>query len=478
MRDMDWKSEEVRSHEVRLFPTVRISSEREAELRATASFCAMLRAVSEFGRSAVKMAHGPAGKLACFTELSFTLDGADAQVVRPDAVIRVVRGKSEWTALLEVKVGDNVLDPAQVAAYQAVVKQEGFDALITLSNQAALSDGRPPISLDGRRLRSAPVYHLSWDRLLSEAQLLAAGNRIADEDQRWMMAEWIRYVADDASKIIAAASLGKYWSEVLQAAQEARLESARKELAETVAHWDAFLRKFALRLRARLGVEVHRTLARADKKDAAGRVPRLAAEAAKTGCLEGSLRIPDAVGDLEVAVSLQARSVRLAVEVDAPTEGRTLTRVNWLLRQLKGCADRALLIRVKWDRRGLETHAQLADALQDPSLLVKDDRRQPLSGDVSPRLMRLEANFPLPKGKGKSTTRVLDGLAKECEAFYADVMQGLVPFVPRAPKMPAKRVAEQPHQPLNPFGESSESLPEGRVAGTPANDSGSSEPSS
>ena len=36
---MDWKSEEVRSYEVRLFPAVRISSERKAESRATAALC-------------------------------------------------------------------------------------------------------------------------------------------------------------------------------------------------------------------------------------------------------------------------------------------------------------------------------------------------------------------------------------------------------------------------------------------------------
>ncbi len=33
----EWTSEQIKSHEVRLFPTIRISSERAAELRATAS---------------------------------------------------------------------------------------------------------------------------------------------------------------------------------------------------------------------------------------------------------------------------------------------------------------------------------------------------------------------------------------------------------------------------------------------------------
>ena len=48
--------EHLQDHEARLFPVVRISSDREAELRATSAFLAMVRAVSEFGRAIVKLA--------------------------------------------------------------------------------------------------------------------------------------------------------------------------------------------------------------------------------------------------------------------------------------------------------------------------------------------------------------------------------------------------------------------------------------
>jgi hypothetical protein len=46
----------VAAHEVRLFPTIRISSIREAELRAKMALLAMVSAVSEFGRWSVKAA--------------------------------------------------------------------------------------------------------------------------------------------------------------------------------------------------------------------------------------------------------------------------------------------------------------------------------------------------------------------------------------------------------------------------------------
>ena len=46
---MQATEETLGRHEVRLFPSVSISSGREAELRATASLLAIAKAVSEFG---------------------------------------------------------------------------------------------------------------------------------------------------------------------------------------------------------------------------------------------------------------------------------------------------------------------------------------------------------------------------------------------------------------------------------------------
>ena len=101
-------------HEVRLFPSVHIKSDREAELRATASLLAVIRAVSEFGRTIVRIAGGPAGRLSCFTEVPYQLDGGGGnppEELRPDGIVQAVRGKTRWVALVEVKVGKASLGP-------------------------------------------------------------------------------------------------------------------------------------------------------------------------------------------------------------------------------------------------------------------------------------------------------------------------------------------------------------------------------
>lgn len=141
--------------------------------------------------------------------------GNPPEELRPDGLVQAVHGKRRWVALVEVKVGRANLDPDQIDKYHRLAREERADALITVSNQPALPDGRPPVSLDGRRLRSIPVSHFSWERLLSEAQMLSRKKEVSDPDQKWMLDEWIRYVDDLESRIIVPPDLGSHWGEVL-----------------------------------------------------------------------------------------------------------------------------------------------------------------------------------------------------------------------------------------------------------------------
>ena len=430
-------SDNLQGREVRLFPSAHISGTREAELRAAASLLAMVRAVSEFGRVFVRAAGGPAGRITCYTEVAFKLGEPPARTIRPDGIVHAVRGRKEWSALVEVKVGDNPLDSGQVDAYHRLARDEGFDALITISNQAALPNGLPPVPLDGRRLRKIPVVHLSWERLLAEARMLSNQREIEDTDQHWMLDEWIKYVADEESRIIEPPVLGKYWGPVLQAAKEHKLPAVSGQLTDVIEHWDAFLRKLALRLRAKMGVEVQRRTSRADVSDPAGRIKRIHAAALDGGVLTGALRVPDAIGDLRLELMLQGKVVRYSVSFRAPGEGRTKTRLNWLLRELRGeDLPSGLKLRVDWDKRRLYSEAKF-DALQeDHTPLLVGPGGEPIPGECLPRAFTLSWATGLAKGRGRSGGHVLAGVSAGVERFYRQVIEGLVPYVPRAPRLP------------------------------------------
>ena len=435
--------EELEGHEVRLFPSVHISSTREAELRAASSLLAMVRAVSEFGRIVVRAAGGPGGRIACYAEVSFKRGDPPLKTVRPDGIIRVVRGNTQWSALVEVKVGDSPLDPEQVEIYHKLAGEEGVDAFVMISNQAALPNGRPPVALDGRRLRRVPVVHLSWERLLAEARLLSNQKEVEDPDQHWMLDEWIKYVAAEESRIIDPPSLGVYWSVVLQAAKEQKLSAVSSQLTDVTEHWDAFLKKLALRLRAKMGADVQRRTSRADVKNPDGRIKRMYTEALHTGILTGALQVRGAIGELGLELMLQGKVVRFSVSFPAPREGRTKTRLTWLLRQLD--TDdllHGLRVRVDWNKRGLYSEA-LVDALQDGHmpLMVSSDRVA-IPGDVQPRVFILSWTKGLATKRGRTGVHVLAGIADGVERFYRQVMEGLVPYVPKAPRLPYDEAKE------------------------------------
>lgn len=428
-------TEPAKRHLVRLFPTIRIGSVAEAEIRATSALLATLRAVSEFGRVIVKLAGGPAGKLDCYAEVPYE-DRSQVPPValRPDGLLVAKRAGKTWRCFLEVKVGSNALEREQIEKYLQLARQEEVSALITISNEAAINGGLPFTGVSKNLLKGVTVVHLSWERLLSEARLLRGQDRVADADQQWILDEWIQYVSDPASKIVDPPSLGPRFGDLLTAAKEGNLAGVALAVREVCGNWDGFLQKVADRLRADLHVEVSAAMTSAERQDNELRLRNLQNIAVSEGRLTGTLKVKNAASDITIDILLSARAVRFGIEVKAPSEGRQLTRLKWMTKQL-GKAPPEALLHVDWDQRKLKSQARVADALMDAACLTRDVHLQPIPADAMPRAFSVEWTQDLQRGKGKAV--VLDGVMADLEKFYALVVEGIAAFVPRAPKLPA-----------------------------------------
>jgi hypothetical protein len=98
----------------RLIPTSGINGAEEQERRATSALLAVMSSVKEYGRIVTGRMGAPAGMLETFIEVPFRL--GDKKVF-PDGLIRVKRGSKVWTALVEVKTGNNELQREQLENY-------------------------------------------------------------------------------------------------------------------------------------------------------------------------------------------------------------------------------------------------------------------------------------------------------------------------------------------------------------------------
>jgi len=412
-------------HEARLIPTSGINGAEEQERRATSALLAVLSAVKEFGRSFTQPFGAPSGPLSCYIEVPFLL--GDKRVY-PDGLIRIKRGSKSWSALVEVKTGSNRLETEQLENYLDVARAEGFDALITISNEIPAIAGTHPTKVDKRKLRSVSLHHVSWSQVLSEAVLQKEFRGVADPDQAWILGELIRYLEHQKSGALEFDDMSDSWVSVRDAVTTGTLRATDKGIAEVAARFDALLRFTGLQLGRQLGRQVSPVLSRKELADPTLRSRALTDILCKDGVLTATLRIPDTAGDLVVTADLRSSQLTCHVDVDAPREGRPTTRVNWLTRQLKNAPSNVRIEAFVNHSRGAST-AELINTVRDnPACLIADPTREL-------RNFRVAMTMPLGAKRGRGRGAFIDSVLNGVDAFYSDVLQDLRPWSATPPKL-------------------------------------------
>lgn len=412
-------------HPARLIPTSGISGAQEQERRATSALLAVLSIVPDFARSLLQSVKAPAGRVTTFIEVPFEVNKS---VARPDGVIRVERGSRKWTALVEVKTGRNDLSAEQIERYLDVARDKGFDAVVTISNQVQTMPGNHPTPVDKRKLRKVSLFHWSWSYLLSMAIFEKEHHGVSDPEQAWILGELIRYLEHDRSGAMEFEDMGADWVKIRDAITAGTLRPGDEGSTEVAAYFQALLRYISLRLGRRLGTEVTQVLSRAARENPSGYTQQLADHLAEHGKIEGALKIPDAVGDVRVETDLRSRQITCSIDVAAPQEGRPVTRVNWLLRQLKTSRDDLRIESFVVRGRGVSAAELLRDAREEPSCLVLDRVREIKSFRVA---------FTVPMGikRGRGSGTYVDSVVDAVDGFYTEVVQKLKEWQPRLPEL-------------------------------------------
>lgn len=425
----------------RLIPTSGISGPDEAERRATSALLAVMEAVREFGLAIVKPLGAPSGSLSTFIEVPFKLAES---TVYPDGLLQTTRAGRTWTTLVEVKTGSAELQRAQVENYLDVARDLGFDAVLTISNQIAPAPGVHPVDVDKRKLKKVALQHLSWAEILTQAVQQRVHRGVSDPDQAWILGELIRYLEHPKSGALDFVDMGAAWVGVRESIAAQTLRSGDKGLPEVISRWEQLLRFAALRLGRELGVDVQVVLSRKEIAEPALRFAAQTKSIVATGQLTGSLRIADAIAPVDVCADLRASQVTVAVEVDAPRDGRPATRVNWLVRQLSEAPGG---LRIDAYAAGARTSASdlLRVVREQPGVLLTDPKREL-------RMFRVAATSPMGTKRGVGRGSFIDSVLTSVDGFYAAVVQQLRPWAAKAPQLPAsgRTAAEESGLELSP----------------------------
>jgi hypothetical protein len=188
--------------------------------------------------------------------------------------------------------------------------------------------------------------------------------------------------------------------------------------AEVASRWDQLMRYASLLLGRQLGVEVQPVLSRKELAEPAVRAEAVLAGLVARGALDGSLRIPNAVGPITITADLRAGRIAASVDIDAPREGKQQTRVNWLVRQLKTAPDGLRVDCFALHARGASTSELLKTIREKPALLVEDPKREI-------RTFRLILSAPMGAKRGQGRGGFVTSVLELLDTFYGQVIQGI-----------------------------------------------------
>ena len=414
-------------HKARLIPTSGIGGAKEQETRATSALLSVLSAVPEYAKSVLRQFGAPTGTVETFVEVSF--ETPDGRMVRPDGLIRVSRGKRSWVCLVEVKTGRNLLEREQLENYLDIARTNGFDALVTISNQFSPAAGVHPVKVSGNKTRSVDMHHLSWIALIAEAVIQHKHRGVSDPDQAWILEELIKYLEHPNSGALQFEDMGQHWVSIRNSAKDGTLRKSDPGVDEIIGRWIEFMRFLSLQLGTELGAEVRQALSKNERRDQLLRIDSAKQLLETENILRGAFRIPGAIADVSISANLARRTVEVSVPIDAPKEGRTRTRVNWLVRQLSNAPENTR-IDTSFDRRR-ETRSNFLGALRDhPSLGLLSDPQ------INPRrfVVALSADMGIKKGNGQGS--FVESVQTTLETFYREIVQVLKAWQPPAPKLP------------------------------------------
>ena len=363
-----------------------------------------------------------------FTEVS--LPNPDTkQHDRPDGLLILrSRNKLRWSALFEAKVGNAEIDNEQVLRYGKAAQTFGLDAVITLSNQLVPLPSHLPYSVPKALGRKVQFYHISWTSIRTQAMLTLKDSDDLNAEQRYILEEMVRYFEHKESGVKRFDKMNREWQALVSGIKRGEhFNKTSSEIENTVASWHQEERDVCLILTRQIGKRVDIRLPRKHRSDTALRFRETCDDLSNSYELRSGFDIPNAAGDLEVAVSLQRRTISCSMRLQAPADRkRSKSRINWLLRQLPDTRTSDIYIRAFWSGRNPSTQAALSKVIADPTCLEIDR--------PNINLMAFEVVVVTdPGGRFSGRSTFIERLEKAIPGFYDRVGQNLRKWVPAPP---------------------------------------------
>lgn len=329
---------------------------------------------------------------------------------------------------MEVKTGASQLDRGQIETYLDIARDQGFDAVLTISNELACHPGVHPVEVEKRKIRTVALHHLSWSEIVATAVVQRVHKGVADPDQAWILQELIRYLKHPKSGADQFADMGEHWTALRESVELGTIRMRDAAVAPVLDNWERVLAATCLLFTQELGAEASVTYSKRERDDVKVRREASRAALVDRGLLVGRFKVAGAISELTIEADLKSKRLSISVDIDAPREGRPQTRVNWLLRQLSQAPDS--LVVAAWPQGSRTSRSEKLAAIRDqPDSLIDDTKK-----DIAK--FRVTEVSTLGIGRRGGKTSFVEDVVSSAWRFYSGVVQGLAAWVPKAPQAP------------------------------------------
>lgn len=362
----------ARGDQARLFPVL---AETSKEKRVASIFLAVMTqipAICDEVLSTVGLRVGKRTKVRAFTEVVFRSD--TSLTCRPDGLLVVNTGKTEWSALIEAKIGKANIDADQVQRYIDLAKQNSINAVITISNQFVTRADQSPVSIPKQSLRKVDLFHWSWPWLATACEILTYQDAVKDQEQVYLLDQLNDFLAHPATGVERFTQMSASWKDVIQSvANDEALKKNSVEVEDAVSSWIAEERDLCLHMSSHVGRQVDAKVDRKFLEDPSARLKAQISELVDKHTLSCTIRVPDSASDIQICADVARRTLCVSMLLKAPNDRKsTKARVNWVLRMLPD-DDARLLLRAHWPGRAAPTTKDLKSLRSDPGAIQTEN---------------------------------------------------------------------------------------------------------
>ena len=326
---------------------------------------ACLSKIDEFGAALLNSVGQKVGARAIietYTEIVFEKQLIEIKD-RPDGLIVLKVGKREWRALVEAKVGTNVLDIEQIEKYRALAKDNNVDCVITISNQFATNSAHHPLEAIRKSRSKIPVFHWSWMHILTVADLLISQDNVDDMDQLVLLNELRRFLGHESAGVKGYDRMPKEWSNLNKLVSTGADIPAKSSDANIVLEaWHQEMRDLTLILSRLTETSVSEKLPQKHLNNPSQRIRDEMDDLRHTRQLKCVLNIPDTASPIEIIADITRRSINVGMTLRAPEDKKTTkARMNWLLRQIRSKKVENIYVRLLWPGKSEATQFSISE---------------------------------------------------------------------------------------------------------------------